>query len=90
VAFYSYILYSPEFHKIYIGYTSNLESRIYWHNNGPKKGYTGKYRPWSLVYFESYTLKSEALEREKYLKTGIGRTFAWEKVNEYLGLMDKN
>jgi putative endonuclease len=34
-----------------------------------KKGWTIKYRPWELVYKEEYNTKSEALSRERELKT---------------------
>jgi putative endonuclease len=36
-------------------------------------GFTFKYRPWKLIYTEVFQNKSEALKREKWLKTGIGR-----------------
>ena len=36
--FYTYILYSKKFDKIYIGYTSNLKNRMLSHNKLAKKG----------------------------------------------------
>jgi len=30
-------------------------------------------RPWKLIYFEAYPNKLDALNREKYLKSGYGR-----------------
>jgi len=73
-----YILYSKTNDKIYIGYSGNLIQRIYWHNNG-NKGYTKRYRPWTVVHVEFYHTKTEALKREKSLKGGQGR--AWIKLN---------
>ncbi len=50
--FYTYVLYSRSYRKIYIGYTSNLEERLLSHNIFSKKGWTLKYRPWEIVYTE--------------------------------------
>ncbi|MGQ0827151.1 MAG: GIY-YIG nuclease family protein, partial [Bacteroidota bacterium] len=35
--------------------------------------YTKNKGPWVLVYSESYITRSEAVKREKYFKTGVGR-----------------
>jgi len=37
-----YTLYSPDYDKIYIGYTSDLESRMISHNEKGTKGWTIK------------------------------------------------
>ncbi len=76
-----YVLYSPSFNKIYIGYTINIEERLKSHNYLATKGYTIKYRPWEVVYTECYETKLEALKREKQLKTAKGRKFIWNKIN---------
>ncbi|MGY6559404.1 MAG: GIY-YIG nuclease family protein [Nitritalea sp.] len=70
-----YALYSQKFDKIYVGFTSNLEQRLLSHNHLGKKGWTIKYRPWSVFHTETFKTKSEALKREKELKTGNGRQF---------------
>ncbi|WP_343587374.1 GIY-YIG nuclease family protein [Flavobacterium sp.] len=70
-----YILYSEKFKKTYTGFTSNLIERFKSHNFLETKGYTPKYRPWAVIYVEFFNSKSEAMKREKYLKTGIGREF---------------
>ena len=76
--FITYILYSIDYDKIYIGYTSNLEQRLLSHNQLATKGFTIKYRPWILVYKEIYHSKQEAMLREKQLKTANGRKFVRE------------
>jgi putative endonuclease len=73
--FFVYVLYSPSANKFYVGYTSNLKSRLLSHNQLGTKDWTKRYRPWELVYTESYQTKSSALKREKELKTGVGREF---------------
>ena len=70
-----YVLHSPRFDKIYIGYTSNLESRLKSHNELGRKGWTIKYRLWLLIYTEVFATKAEAMKREKELKSSRGRVF---------------
>jgi len=76
-----YALYSKEYDKIYIGYTADLEQRLLSHNELGKKGWTIKFRPWLLIYQETIQLKSDALKREKELKTAAGRNFIWSIIN---------
>ncbi len=71
--FFVYVLYSPSANKFYVGYTSSLESSLLSHNLLGTKDWTKRYRPWDLVYTETYETKSSALKREKELKTGVGR-----------------
>jgi len=75
-----YVLYSPSFDKIYIGYTSNIEQRMLSHNELGKKGYTLKYRPWKLIHTEPFEIKSDAMMREKALKSARGRAWIWETL----------
>ncbi len=70
-----YILYSRKFDKIYIGMTSNLEQRFLSHNKLSTKGWTIKFRPWQIIYKEKYDSKTQALKREKELKSFKGREF---------------
>jgi len=39
------------------------------------RDWTAKYRPWELVYTKEFSIKSEALSYEKWLKSGVGREF---------------
>ena len=68
-----YVLHSPTFNKIYIGFTSDLEKRILSHNKLATKGWTVRFRPWNVIHTETFLSKSEALKREKQLKSGKGR-----------------
>ena len=77
-----YVLFSPSFKKIYIGYTSDIEKRLASHNHLSKNGWTVRYRPWELVYQETFSEKKEALLREKQLKTVAGREFIWRMVTQ--------
>lgn len=77
-----YVLHSANFNKIYIGYTSNLEQRLLSHNELATKGFTIKFRPWVIVYKETFETKAKAMKREKQLKTAKGREFIWNLINE--------
>jgi putative endonuclease len=76
-----YILYSEKFNKNYTGFTSNLISRFNSHNNLETKGFTLKFRPWKVIHVEFFDSKSEAMKREKYLKTGVGREFIQKVIS---------
>ena len=75
-----YILYSERFNKYYRGYTSNLIERFKSHNELSKKGYTINYRPWKVVYVEFCANKTEAIQGEKFLKSGFGRKWVADKL----------
>ncbi|WDF56385.1 GIY-YIG nuclease family protein [Mucilaginibacter sp. KACC 22063] len=79
-----YVLHSPAYDKIYVGYTSDLNNRMLSHNELATKGYTIKYRPWNLIYIEEFSTKTEALIREKQLKSSKGRAFIREMTNSEL------
>jgi putative endonuclease len=73
--YYVYGLYSPEYKKIYVGFTSDLDQRLFFHNNQLKNSYTSKFRPWILIYSEEVLDKTSAMKREKQLKSAKGRLF---------------
>jgi putative endonuclease len=69
------VLHSKKYDEIYVGYTSNLQQRLLSHNELATKGWTIKFRPWKIIYKEKFETKSEAMKREKQLKSYQGRTF---------------
>jgi len=77
-----YVLYSFSYDKIYIGYTSNLIARFKSHNELGTKGWTIRYRPWIVAYTEVCESKSDARRREKQLKSGAGRRYCWQQVDD--------
>ena len=64
---YVYLLKSQKSKWVYIGYTSNLTKRLSEHNSG-KNYSTRKYLPIRLVYYEAYSSKLDAIERQRQLK----------------------
>ena len=51
----------------YVGYTNNLENRLYLHNKSKGAKFT-KGRKWKLVYYKSYDKKNIAMKEEYKLK----------------------
>ncbi len=72
--YYIYVLLSINYGTRYIGSTENPIKRVIEHNSGKVK-YTKGRRPWRLIYNERYNTRSDARQRELYLKSGQGRKF---------------
>jgi len=73
--YFVYVLYSKVFDKIYIGYTSDIDTRLKAHNHPENKGWTKKYQPWDIIYKELFSTKNNAIVRERQLKSFQGRAF---------------
>lgn len=68
--------------KRYTGYTSDLDRRLWQHNNGVTKSTkNGQY--WKVIYIKEFEEKTEAIKYEKFLKTGKGREF----INKHCGIV---
>jgi putative endonuclease len=66
-----YILRSKSDDCFYIGFTENLRQRLTEHFSGKSKS-TAPRRPFELIFCEYFVSKTDALRREKYLKTNVG------------------
>ncbi|MGC4035584.1 MAG: GIY-YIG nuclease family protein [Chitinophagaceae bacterium] len=82
--YFLYILYSSTSCKTYTGFTNDIERRLIEHNVTEAKGFTLKYRPWILIYSESFETKHGAMNREKFFKSGVGREEIKLIVKKYL------
>ncbi|MBP7055857.1 MAG: GIY-YIG nuclease family protein [Candidatus Omnitrophica bacterium] len=70
-----YILVSKQYlDRIYIGLTEDITQRLDEHNNG-KSSYSKKYGPWELRTYITFDRRKNAIEFEKYLKSGSGFVF---------------
>jgi putative endonuclease len=74
-----YVLYSQRIDRYYIGYTNDLERRLYEHNRIKAK-FTDRGIPWELRYTETYSSKSEAQVREQFIKGQKSRSFIEELI----------
>jgi putative endonuclease len=81
--FYVYVLRSLKDSKFYVGYTANLQSRIAVHEEG-KVLSTRARLPLELVYYEASRIESDALRREKYLKSTYGKRYIRNRIRDYL------
>ncbi|MCE7057503.1 GIY-YIG nuclease family protein [Algoriphagus sp. AGSA1] len=52
-----YVLLSTSSGKTYTGMTSDLITRFHFHNSRSVKGYTIRYRPWTVIYVEFYQIE---------------------------------
>ncbi len=60
--------------RIYVGMTTSIVRRLYEHNIGNVFS-TKSYRPWRILYQEKLYTRQEARNREKYLKSGVGKEY---------------
>ena len=82
--YFVYVLESMLDKSWYIGYTPDSpENRLKKHNN-LEVYYTKRKAPWKIIYFEAYLERSDAAGREKFLKSGSGRTFLKKQLKNYL------
>jgi putative endonuclease len=65
--FYVYIIYSKICNVYYKGFTTDVDTRLQYHNEG-KSPFTSKANDWILVYKLGFQTKREALIEEKRLK----------------------
>ena len=68
--------------SLYKGFSQNLFERINRHLEGHGAEWTQKHRPVALIHFEEFKTEKEAVEREKYFKSGSGREFVNRIRNE--------
>ena len=67
--FYVYMIKSTSygFNKTYVGYTSDIKSRLYKHNNN-KGAKSTKGHKWQLIYKKKFNSKSDAMSYEYKIK----------------------
>ena len=66
--YYVYILASHRNGTLYTGFTSDLIARTWIHKADVVRGFTNKYQVHSLVHYESFEDREDAIKREKQLK----------------------
>jgi len=77
--YYFYILQSVKNKKLYLGYTSDLKTRLKKHNSGSERA-TKPNVPYELVYYSAFKVKKDALACEEYHKTTSG----WRRLKKML------
>ena len=80
--FSEYILFSPSIDKFYIGYSSNIEERVRFHNDINKNRiWTKRGQPWEKFFVIEGLTKSQALKVEKYIKRMKSKKYLQELPN---------
>lgn len=64
---YTYIVRCKD-DSLYCGWTNDLKKRLASHNSGKGAKYTRSRHPVTLVYFETFDTKEEAMRREFAIK----------------------
>jgi putative endonuclease len=81
--YYVYVLQEALTKRFYIGFSHNLRQRVHDHKIGKTKTTRGE--KYSLIYFEGYLDKKDALGREKFLKGGSGHKYLAKQLRHFLG-----
>jgi len=81
--YYVYVLQSMKDNNFYTGYTKDIKSRLSDHQSG-KVLSTKNRTPLKLIYWEGCLDRSDAVEREKYLKTAWGKRYLKNRLKNYL------
>jgi putative endonuclease len=84
--YYVYTIQSQRNRKIYVGYTNDLRKRLKMHNSAEVFS-TKPYRPFKLIYYEAYQNKNDALERERFLKSGWGKNYLKKVLKHYFSTL---
>ena len=77
-----YILGSKRNGTLYIGVTTDLSARIFAHRSGTGSAFTKKYGAKILVWYETYDMVTDAIQRETTLKHWLRK---WK-----LGLIERS
>jgi putative endonuclease len=83
--FYVYVLRSNKSGRLYTGFTSDLRKRLTEHQE-KRSPYTKARGPYELIYYEACINANDAMAREKYLKTGMGKRYVKNRVKRFLAL----
>jgi putative endonuclease len=87
--YYVYLIQSLKNEYIYVGFTRDLKKRLDKHNKGLTESIK-TWRPIKIIYYKAYIKKDDAIEREKYLKSGWGRNFVRRNLKHYFKTQDTN
>lgn len=88
--YYTYILLNSLTKRYYIGYSPDLRNRLKEHFSGKVKS-TKSNLNYKLVWYCGFPTEKQAIEFEKYLKTGSGIAFMKKRfLNQYYKALSKD
>ena len=80
---YVYTLLSEKDGYFYTGSTNDLQRRVEEHNTG-RVNSTKNRRPLKLIYYEACLNEDDARQRERYLKSGMGKKYLRNRLKNSL------
>ena len=83
-----YILYSEKLSKFYIGYSSDVASRLSYHNSEGNTIWTKRGIPWELIFEINVLSEAQAIGIEKHIKKMKSRKYI-ENLRRYPEMVDK-
>lgn len=89
MSYFVYILLSEKDNKFYVGCTTDLDQRLHEHNSG-KISATKFRRPFVRIYQEEYQDKTQAFNRERFLKSLWSARFKRKILQNYINKVGHN
>jgi putative endonuclease len=83
--YYTYVIQSKRDEKFYTGFTRDLRKRFQEHSSGQVRS-TKNRGPFELIYYEACLNEQDALMREKFLKSGMGKRYLQNRLKRFLSL----
>lgn len=83
--YYVYLLQSLKSDMWYTGYSHDLRNRFRQHQEN-KSTYTKGRGPFRLIYYEACLNEQDAIARERYLKSGMGKRYLKNRMKRFLSL----
>ena len=80
--YFVYVIKSREGYH-YTGLTSDLDKRLEEHNKKSLSFWTKRGTVWKIIYKEVFSNYTQAIKREKWVKSGAGRDYLKKNVNNY-------
>ncbi|HRP39223.1 MAG: GIY-YIG nuclease family protein [Chitinophagales bacterium] len=68
-------MYSANADKYYVGHTSDMERRLNEHNSNQTRYTSQTAKGWKVVYTEHFGSRSEAMKREREIKSKKSRKY---------------
>ena len=81
--FYVYVIQSEKNGWRYVGFTDDLRKRFKKHNSNRVNSTKGRC-PFRVIYYEACIDKFDAIAREKYLKSGMGKRYLKNRLKRFL------
>ena len=80
-----YILQSEISSRYYVGISADPQRRLEFHNS-KERGFTSRYRPWTLVYVKQYSTRKDAQQAEQKVKSWKSRIMIGRLVTGEISL----